>query len=167
VTLVHAATRGSTRQHLSRTVLALSLVLNLFFVVGALWIRIHAPAPPVTPEQRFQQMAGEIGLDAQQKQAFAHYSQTMRQRLDAMRESVGPLVADAWTEVARPQADETKVMHLLDEAAQQRRAFVGQLTTTTLSFLATLSPDQRAKFVELARQRPRPWTPPPHHGASR
>jgi Spy/CpxP family protein refolding chaperone len=159
--------RSGTRQHLLRTLLALSLVLNLFFVVGALWIRIHAPAPPITPEQRLQQMAGELGLDAQQKQAFAHYSQTMRRRLDAMRESVGPLVAGAWAEVARPQADETKVMHLLDEAAQQRRAFVGQLTTTTLSFLATLSPEQRATFVELARQRPRPWTPQPHRDGSR
>jgi Spy/CpxP family protein refolding chaperone len=45
-------------------------------------------------------------------------------------------------------------MQLFEEAAQQRRSFRRELATTTFSFLATLSPEQRAKFVELARQRP-------------
>ncbi len=160
MTLAQITAHGSNRQHFLRVLLTLSLALNLFFVVGALWIRIHAPAPPITPEQRLQQMAGELGLDAQQKQVFARYSQTMRERLQAMHEAVRPLISQAWSEVSKPQADETKIMRLLDDAAQQRRDFVGQLTTTTLSFLGTLSPEQRRKFVELAHQRPRPWSPP-------
>ena len=163
MTLAQAAVRGGARRHLLRTVLVLSLALNLFFVAGALWIRLHAPPPPASPEQRLQQMAGELGLDARQREAFGHYSLGMRQRLDSMRDAVRPLVADAWAEVAKPQADETKVMRLLDEAAQKRRDSVRELTTTTLSFLATLSPEQRAKFVALARERPRPWSPPGHN----
>lgn len=163
MTLAHAVAQGGTHRHLLRVVLALSLALNLFFIVGALWIRVHAPPAPITPEQRLEQMSAELGLDAQQSRAFADYSHTMRQRLQAMHQAMKPLISQAWTEVAKPHADETRIMKLLDQAGQTRRAYAGQLTTTTLSFLATLSPEQRAKFVELAQHRPRPWSPPHNH----
>jgi len=166
VSLVHAVAHGGTRRNFLKVALALSLALNLFFVVGATWIRVHAPAPPPSPEQRLAQMGREIGLDAQQTEAFAVYSQTMRERLQAMHRATQPLVSQAWSEVAKPQADETRIMQLLDQAGQKRRQFVGQLTATTLSFLATLSPEQRRKFVELAHQRPRPWSPPHDHDSS-
>ncbi|MGH7046438.1 MAG: periplasmic heavy metal sensor [Stellaceae bacterium] len=149
-----------------KVALALSLALNLFFVVGAAWIGVHAPAPPLSPAQRLAQMGHELGLDAQQTEAFAVYSQTMRERLQAMHQATQPLVSEAWSEVAKPQADETRIMELLDQAGQKRREFVSQLTATTLSFLATLSPEQRRKFVELAHHRPRPWSPPHHHDGS-
>ena len=160
MTVVQAAAGRGTRFHLLKVLLALSLALNLFFVVGALWIRIHAPPPPISPEQRLENMAGELGLNPQQKAAFARYSQTMRERMQAMREAVRPQVANAWSEVAKPQADETKVMQLLDQAAQTRHHYVRDLTATTLAFLATLSPEQRTKFVTLIHQGPRPWSPP-------
>jgi uncharacterized membrane protein len=160
VTVIHAGAGGGTRFHLLKALLALSLALNLFFVVGALWIRIHAPPPPISTAQRFEDMAGQLGLDPQQKAAFARYSQTMRERAQSMHEAVRSQIANAWAEVAKPQADETKVMQLLDQAAQTRRHFVHDLTTTTLAFLATLSPEQRAKFVALIHRGPRPWSPP-------
>jgi Spy/CpxP family protein refolding chaperone len=165
--LVEPAARSSTRRYLWRAVLALSLALNLCFVAGALWIRIHAPAPPASAEDRLERMAGELNLGPEQKQAFARYSQTMRERLQAMHGAVQPLIGNAWSEVGKPQADEAKVMQLFDQADQERRGFMRELTTTTLSFLATLSPEQRAKFVRLARQRPRPWSPPPDSGGAR
>jgi Spy/CpxP family protein refolding chaperone len=167
VTLAQTATHSGTRQHLLRTLLILSLALNLFFVIGALWIRIHAPPPPLTPEQRLEQMAGELGLNPQQRQAFEHYSQTMHDRLQSMHDAVGPLLAAAWSEMAKPQADETKIMQLVDKVAERRRGFVHDLTATTLSFLTTLSPAQRAEFVRLAHQRPRPWAPPQDHDGPR
>jgi Spy/CpxP family protein refolding chaperone len=160
VSLAQTAAARGTRFNLVKALLALSLALNLFFVAGALWIRVHAPPPRINPEQRLEDMAGELGLDPQQKAAFAHYSQTMRERMQAMREAVRPLIANAWSEMAKPQADETKVMQLLDQAAQPRRQFVHDLTTTSLAFLATLSPEQRAKFVALIQRGPRPWSPP-------
>jgi uncharacterized membrane protein len=159
MTLVHAVARSGPGRHVLQVALALSLVLNLFFVVGALWIRVHAPVPPMTPQQHLHQMAQELGLDAQQSRAFTDYSKTMSERLQEMRQAIRPLVSQAWSEVAKPEANETRIMQLLDEASQKRRQSVGRLTTTTLSFLATLSPEQRRKFVELAHQRPRPWSP--------
>jgi Spy/CpxP family protein refolding chaperone len=161
--LAEPAARSGAHPYLWKALLALSLALNLFFVIGAVWIRIHAPTPMLSPEDRLEQMAGDLGLDPQQKRAFAHYSQAMRERLQAMHQAVQPLIGNAWSEVGKPNADEAKVMQLFDQAAERRRGFMRDLTTTTLSFLATLTPEQRATFVQLAHQRPRPWSPPPDH----
>jgi Spy/CpxP family protein refolding chaperone len=163
VSLAQMAAARGTRFHLVKALLALSVALNLFFVAGALWIRIHAPPPRINPGQRLEEMAGELELGPQQKAAFTHYSQTMRERMQAMHEAVRLQVASAWSEVAKPQADEAKVMQLLDQAAETRRHFVHDLTTTTLAFLATLSPEQRAKFVALIHRGPRPWSQPGDH----
>ena len=167
MTVIQAAAGRGARFHLLKVLLALSLALNLFFVGGALWIRIHAPPPPISPEQRLEQMSQELGLNPQQKAASARYWQSMREHMQAMRDAVRPQIANAWSEVSKPQADETKVMQLLDAAAQTRHHYVHDLTATTLAYLATLSPEQRTKFVALMQKVPHPWSPPrsDHDGA--
>jgi uncharacterized membrane protein len=158
VTLVGAAAEGkSIRHHLLWIVVSLSLALNLFFVAGALWTRFHAPAP-LTREQRLDEMEAALALNPPQREAFAQYSQTMRGQLEKMRDASFPLVHAAWAEVAKPQADETKVMQLLDQAAEVRRGYLNQITAATVVFLRLLSPQQRAKFVKLAHQGPPPWS---------
>src|SRR5271170_5794626 len=104
--LAEPAARGSARQHWWKALLALSLALNLFFVIGATWIRIRAPAPMPSPQDRLERMAGDLSLDPQQKQGFIKYSQAMRDHLQAMHEAVQPLIGNAWSEVGKPQADE-------------------------------------------------------------
>jgi uncharacterized membrane protein len=159
VTIVDTALSGkSLRQQFLWAALALSLALNLCFVAGALWTRFHMP-PPLTREARLEEMAAALALDPQQRQAFASYSQTMRKQLGEMRDLAQPLVRAAWAEAARPQADEAKVMQLLDQAAQVRRSRLGQITALTIAFLKKLSPEQRAKFVKIAHQGPPPWSP--------
>jgi Spy/CpxP family protein refolding chaperone len=154
VTFASMAARGASRQHLLWVLLALSLVLNLCFIGGAFWIRIHPPAAPFSPEQRLQQIAPELALDPSQQEAFDHFAKIVHVHMQQMRETVEPLMHDAWSELARPDADEARVIQLFDEAADQRRSFRREVMTAMLSFLATLSPPQRAKFVELARRRP-------------
>ena len=148
------ALRPGSRQHLIWVVLILSLALNLCFVAGALWIRVQGPPPPMSPEQRLQQIEPQLALNPQQKTAFDQYAQTVRSQMQSMHDAVEPLVANAWSELAKPDADEAQIMHLFDQAADQRRAFRRELGAATFNFLAKLAPDQRAKFVELARQRP-------------
>jgi Spy/CpxP family protein refolding chaperone len=147
------ATRGGPRRHLVWIALALSLALNLCFVAGAAWIRIYGPTQPINAEERLQRIGEELALDPQQKQAFEAYSEALRARMQLMRQSVDPLVGTAWSEVAKPDANEAKVVQLFDEAAEKRRSFMRELAPITLSFLAELSPDQRARFVELIRQK--------------
>jgi Spy/CpxP family protein refolding chaperone len=166
VTFAPAATRGATRQHLLWVALTLSLVLNLCFVAGALWARVQGPPAPFNIEERLQRIGSELQLDPRQRQNFDRYSETVRAHLQQMREAVEPLMSAAWSEIAKPNADEASVMHFFDEAAQARRGFQGEMIATTLSFLATLSPDQRAKFVQLFHQRPRSWGQPPPRPAS-
>jgi Spy/CpxP family protein refolding chaperone len=166
VTFVSAATRGATRQYLLWAALILSLVLNLCFIAGALWARVQGPPAAINIEERLQRVASELKLDPQQRQSFDRYSETVRAHLQQMREEVEPLMNAAWSEIAKPDADEATVMHIFDEAAQTRRGFQHEMVATTLSFLATLSPDQRAKFVQLFHQRPRSWGQPPSRAAS-
>ena len=154
MTVASVALRTGSRQGLLWVVLILSLALNLCFVAGALWIRVQGSPLPMSPEQRLEQIEPQLGLNPQQKLAFDQYVQTVRLRVQSMHEANEPLVANAWSELAKPDADDTKVMQLFDQAAEQRRAFRRELGMATFAFLAKLTPEQRAKFVELARQRP-------------
>jgi Spy/CpxP family protein refolding chaperone len=147
------AARGGVRPYLLWLILTLSLALNLFFVAGALWIHFNGPPVP-NVEERLQRIGAQLGLDPHQKVEFEQYTEALRARMQAMRKAVGPLMRNAWAEVAKPEADEAKVVELFDEAGQTRRGFMRELAPVTLSFLAKLSPDQRAKFVELIQQRP-------------
>ena len=154
MTAASVALRPGSRQHLFWVVLILSLALNLCFIAGALWIRVQGPPLPMSPEQRLQQIEPQLALSPQQKAAFDEYARTVRSRVQSMHEAIEPLVANAWSELAKPDADQTKIMQLFDQAGEQRRAFRPELVTATFTFLAKLTPEQRAKFVELARQRP-------------
>jgi Spy/CpxP family protein refolding chaperone len=134
--------------------LALSLALNLCFIGGALWIRFQGAPVPMGPEQRLQQIGPQLALDQQQKLAFDQYAHTLGVEMRSMHETIEPIIGNAWAELANPNPDEAKIMQLFDQAGEQRRLFRRELVTSTLSFLASLSPEQRAKFVELARRRP-------------
>jgi uncharacterized membrane protein len=151
------------RPYLLWVALTLSLVLNLCFVAGALWVHINGPALTMSPEERFQRVGAELGLDPEQRRAFEQYSDAVRIHMQRMREAVDPLMSAARTDLAKPGADEATIARLYDEAAQTRRGFQRELLAKTLAFLAVLSPEQRAKFVEQFHQRLRPWGQRPQH----
>ena len=155
MTFASTAAHGATRRPLLWVALTLSLVLNLCFVAGALWTRFQAPAPPASPAERLQRVGAELGLDRQQRLAFARYSEILRTHMQQMRETVEPMMNTAWAELAKPNADQATAARLFDEAGQARRSLQRELLAPTLAFLATLSPEQRAKFVELFHQRPK------------
>jgi Spy/CpxP family protein refolding chaperone len=85
--------------------------------------------------------------------------------MQQMRETVEPMMNAAWAELAKPDADQGTAARLFDEAGQARRSLQRELLAPTLAFLATLSPEQRAKFVELFHQRPKGWGQPPQPGS--
>jgi uncharacterized membrane protein len=165
VTLASTVARGAARHPLLWAALTLSLVLNLCFVAGALWIRVQAPALPASPAERLQRVGAELALGPQQRQAFERYSENVRSHMQQIRETVEPLMSAAWSELAKPDADQATASRLFDEAGQARRSLQRELLAPTLSFLATLSPEQRAKFVDLFHQRPRAWGQPLQPGS--
>ena len=152
-----AAAPGWKRRRVLATLLVISAALNLFFVVGALWTHLHARAGWPGPEQRYQQMAAELDLDATQRSGFDKYVAAMRGRTDKMRQQAAPLISAAWEEIGKPQADAAQVMRLFDEAAEKRREFQRETTSQTLDFMAVLTPAQRSKFVTIAHERRASW----------
>lgn len=147
------AARRREHSRLLIAVLVISLVLNLCFIAATLWFRLHAPPAGRNLAERYQEIASQLDLDAQQRAAFDRYIAAMRSRADQMRQETDPLMAAGWDELAKPQPDEAKVTQLFEQAGEKRRGFQHDATAQTLALLATLSPEQRAKFVALMRER--------------
>jgi Spy/CpxP family protein refolding chaperone len=152
-----SAATGWPRRRLLITLLAVSAVLNLFFVAGAMWIRLHPPTHWQGREQRYQQMTAELDLNPQQQTGFDRYVAAMRASTEKMRQEIGPLIGSTWDEMAKPDADAAKINARFDEASEKWRRFQHETTTQTLDFLSMLSPQQRVKFVAIARERHAPW----------
>ena len=155
-----AGTRAPTRsprRHLLITLVVISVALNLFFIAGALWTWLQAPSGRAAPDQRYEQMAAELKLDAQQRPAFDRYVGGIRNRTEQMRQDTDPLMSAAWEELAKPQPDMSRVERLFDEAAEKRRAIQHDTTSQTVELLAALSAAQRAKFVATMREWRAAW----------
>jgi len=143
-------------------VLAVSVVLNLLFIAGAVWTRMQA-SPARGLDQRLERIGAELALDPQQQIALDQYLVALRARSDKVQQEVAPLYAAAWEEAGKPTADAARVLRLFDEAFDKRRELNRETVTETLDFLATLSPEQRSKFVALARERRGLWRSPRGH----
>ena len=166
MTAVAAAAPRRMHRRLPWMLLTLSVVLNLCFLAGVVWTHTRTSPWRMSPAERVERMSAALQFDPEHKQAFERYFQTVRMRLQAMHKDVDPLIGEAWAEIAAPQPDETKVSTLFDQAAEMRRRYQRELTGETLGFLATLTPEQRAKFVELARRPPPSWGQPINRGVS-
>lgn len=141
------------RQRIVVALLAVSVALNLFFLAGAAWTRLHPFASGPEWQRPYRHIAAQLDLNPQQHAKFQQYVVDMHARSLEMRQGIAPLITSAWDELARPQADQTLVMQRFDAASQKWREFERQSMARTLDFLADLSPAQRSKFVELVNAR--------------
>jgi Spy/CpxP family protein refolding chaperone len=143
--------KGIPRRRLLVALLAISVALNLCVVAGATWSRLHAPPPPQAFGDRLHRLADTLNLTPEQHVAFDRYVADMTARDDRMHQAIDPMIDATWNEIAKPAADQDHVLQLLDDAGNQRRAFMHEAVNSTLSVLATLTPDQRAKFITAER----------------
>jgi Spy/CpxP family protein refolding chaperone len=144
-----ALSHNRPRQRLLVALLAVSLALNLFFIAGAAWTRLHPPPAASGFDERFSRMAAQLDLRSEQQAAFTRYQAAMRARRAAMRQKIRPLIDAVRQEIARPQPDVAHIQLLLDDATAAHRAFQRQAIADTLAFVATLSPAQRATFLAI------------------
>jgi len=142
--------RQASGQRALVAILAISVALNLCAIAGALWSRYNAPAPE-TASERLHRVANTLDLSPEQRATFDAYVATMVARGDRMRQEIEPSLEAAWGEVAKPDADQGKVLHWLDQAGNTRRAYQREAVSAMLGLLATLTPEQRAKFLNAER----------------
>jgi uncharacterized membrane protein len=132
-------------------VLAVSLVLNVLFIAGAVWSRIEEPASRGL-DQRFERIGAQLELDPRQRATFNGFIAEMRGRRDEVRQQVVPLYRSAWDAAGKPVMDETEVRRSFEKAIEERLRLNRETTARMVDFLATLSPEQRGQFVALARE---------------
>ena len=149
-----AETRGPSRLRLPWVLLALSLALNLFFIGGAMWARMHGPPSLMNPAHRAEAAARELQLNDAQRAAFEQFVRTIRMRARQLRELNRPIVEQAWRELAKPKPDEAMLTRLFDEATANRRSTQGEVTAALRHFLQTLAPEQRERYIEMMLRRP-------------
>ncbi len=146
-----AARRGGwPRFRILVAVLAVSLVLNVLFVAGGVWSRVEAPASRGL-DQRFERIGAQLELDPRQQAAFNGFIAEMRGRRDKVQRQVVPLYRAAWDVAGKPAMDATEVARSFEAAFDERLRLNRETTVRMIEFLATLSPEQRGRFVALAR----------------
>ena len=116
-----AATReGWPRSRILPAVLAVSLVLNVLFIAGAVWGRIEE-APARGLDRRFERIGAQLDLDATQRAAFDRLLGELRGRGDKVQQQVAPLYRAAWDAAGNPTAGADEVFRLFDAAFDKRR----------------------------------------------
>jgi uncharacterized membrane protein len=146
--LAEAAGKSGSRARLIWAALVLSLVLNVCFVGGLVWSRVQAERP-TTPAERFQQVARDMNLAGSERENFQQFFQTVRRETQQMRENNRPVMQHIWSELDKEHPDLAAIGQLIDQATENRRAYQKDMAAALAGFLATLTPAQRSRFVEL------------------
>src|SRR3954453_19348691 len=147
-----AAREGWPPSRILSAVRSVSLVLNVLFVAGAVWGRIEE-APARGLDGRFERMGAQLVPESTQPVAFDRLLAELRGRGEKVQQQVAPLYRAAWDAAGNPTAGADEVFRLFDAAFDKRRQLNRETTRETLDFRATLSPEQRGRFVALARDR--------------
>lgn len=135
--------------------LALSLTLNVFVLGGLFWSMMaprHMPPPPAA--DRLVAAARTLDLTPAQQDALRQFARTARDLRRGLADTNTPIFHQLWSEMAKPQPDQAEISQLADSALENRRAFQHKMTANVMAFLATLTPDQRQRFAEMAMRRP-------------
>jgi uncharacterized membrane protein len=157
--LAEGGVKTAPRGRLVWLALALSLTLNTCFLGGLIWSHVASNRQLGFVERVVQAGAG-LNLSPSQHQAFQQFTAAVQERTQRLHEGNQPLFRRIWDEIAKPDADPALIGQLLDQATENRRVYQVGITTALTTFLATLSPDQRAQFMDLAHHHPhRPATP--------
>jgi uncharacterized membrane protein len=151
MTSLAEAEAKAARSRLVWVALALSLTLNIFVVAGLVWSQAAGPRPTNYAERLIEAGAG-LNLSPAQRDAFNQFSQSIQQRTKELRETNQPLYRQIWDELAKAQPDQAALSQLVDEASERRHGYQKDVIGALTNFLGSLSPDQRAEFIETFRR---------------
>ncbi len=153
--------------------LALSVLLNGFFVAGFVfrgWIapatfeqRMPAPPPPAARRSPLEMMAGDLNLAPGQRQelsgVFEQHAQVRRDRSREMQSLREQIV----TEYRRIPLDQSRIDPLIDKLGDLRADQQKETLRALVQLEAKLNPEQREKMHQILVDRllSSPWSRPP------
>jgi Spy/CpxP family protein refolding chaperone len=158
--------------------LALSLLLNGFFVAGFIyrgWVaplpfeqRLPLPPPPAPPPPQARPsaldiVAGDLNLDPRQRQAlrgvFEQHAQVRRERSREMQKVREQIVA----EYKRQPLDQARLAPLIDRMGDLRADQQKETVRALTQMESQLDPEQRVKMHQILVDRllSSPWARPP------
>ena len=138
----------------------LSLALNVFFIGGHFYSRAQygneagrqagTAKPPAT---RSRISVDRIGLDVAQRGGFRTMRARIRARGKRFRARSRGHVARLWAELQKDKPSKRVIDRSLRKLTDSRYAYQRRAAAHAIAFMATLDPNQKARFLELAKSR--------------
>jgi len=135
------------RSKLPWILLTVSVVANIFFAAGAVYT-FYARG-----DRTVERSVEKLNLTPAQEQALAMLRDGIAARREAMSGAQGGLREAMLAEIGNPAFDRDKVTALVADWSAQRQAFFVDMAEDLHGYVATLTPEQRETFLEMARDR--------------
>ncbi len=132
---------------------AISLALNLFFAAGVVYNKLEAERLSAGPDERVAALAEELGLSEVQQAGLVALREQAMARREAVRSLRQERRAALLAELAKPELDRDRLGELLRQGMERRADGFEQMMVELHGYLATLSDEQRAAFLEKAKER--------------
>lgn len=132
---------------------AVSLALNLFFLGGVGYSWMTTGRLVESPDARLDTVAEQLALSEAEKQGLIDLRGRLREVWSATRSQNGRWRATALAVLADDEFDRAEAMRLTRERYELRGTAVVDSMQELHGYLATLSPDQRRQFVDMAQDR--------------
>ena len=127
--------------------LAISVVANVFFAIGVGYTRYREADDPV------DQITGQLNLTSAQRQGLLALREGIAARREAMSAPGGGLREAMLAEIGKPTFDRERVAALVADWSAQRGTYFVDVAQDLHGYVATLTPEQRDKFLALAGDR--------------
>ncbi len=133
--------------------LAVSVAANVFLVGGAAYTLIGRDGPTAERTAPIDAAGERLGLTPAERDGLLALREKVRGRREAMRATHDRRRGAFLGELGKPAFDRARVTALMDERWMTRRDHFADLAQGLHAYLATLTPEQRAEFLVMARER--------------
>ena len=133
--------------------LGISLAANLFFAAGALYSFYGGEHRGWRAKVSVEDVAERLELSPAQSDALQALRDQARQRSRPSREEREARRAAFLEELSKPEFDRARVEALMAERMAGRQQRILGVAEELHGYLETLTPEQRAGFLEMAKER--------------
>ena len=139
-------------QHLTRVLLAVSLVFNAMFIGGYLHARARADLIE-NEDSRSRLVADELQLDDEQLSTLRDLRAEASRQVALTRQRIFLARQDLWSEINSPSPDPDRISSAEERLAELYREISRLGLTGFRTFMETLRPEQRHAVIDRIRTR--------------